>query len=94
MMSVPDAGSEQRAPNPTAQAETLPMPSKTNGHEPAFLRVIPFNDWCKLRGFSRSTGLRIIDAGRVKVTRLSARRLGIREDHDREYLDSCARASA
>jgi hypothetical protein len=54
------------------------------------LVVYPFVQWCKIRGFSRSTGQRLIAAGRVKVTRLSERRIGIRSDHDQEYLDSCA----
>jgi len=62
--------------------------------KPPLLRVIPFSDWCKLRGFSEATGRRIIKSGRVKITDLSARRIGIREDHDREYLDSCVRGGA
>jgi hypothetical protein len=41
-----------------------------------------------LRGFSTATGRRLVAAGRVKVTRLSERRIGIRSDHDQEYLDS------
>jgi predicted site-specific integrase-resolvase len=56
-------------------------------HNP--LIVYPFLDWCKMRGFSIATGRRLIAAGKVKVTRLSTRRIGIRSDHDREYLDSC-----
>jgi hypothetical protein len=44
-----------------------------------------------LRGISVSTGDRLERAGKVKVTHLSARRKGVREDHDQEYLDSCAR---
>jgi predicted site-specific integrase-resolvase len=56
--------------------------------------VYPFLDWCKMRGISVATGRRLIAAGRVKVTDLSDRRIGIRSDHDREYLDSCLRDSA
>ena len=55
--------------------------------------VYPFLDWCKMRGFSIATGRRLITAGRVKVTQLSARRIGIRSDHDREYLNSCLRGT-
>ena len=50
--------------------------------------VFPFAEWCVLRGFSTATGRRLVAAGRVKVTRLSERRIGIRSDHDQEYLDS------
>jgi len=56
-------------------------------------RVIPWLQWCKLRGISVSTGERLEDAGKVKVTYLSPRRKGVREDHDREYLESCARGA-
>jgi hypothetical protein len=51
--------------------------------------VYTFPEWCKLRGFSIATGRRIVASGKVKVTRLSERRIGIRSDHDAEYLDSC-----
>jgi predicted site-specific integrase-resolvase len=61
-------------------------------HNP--LVVYPFLDWCKMRGISVATGRRVIAAGRVKVTQLSERRMGIRSDHDQEYLDSCLRDSA
>jgi hypothetical protein len=58
------------------------------------IRVIPFLVWCELCGFSKSTGERVIAAGKVKVTYLSARRIGIREDHHVEYLEACRRAGA
>ena len=57
-------------------------------------RVIPFLEWCRLNGFSRATGRRIINSGRVKVTALSPRRIGIREDHAREFQDACIRGGA
>jgi hypothetical protein len=56
-----------------------------------FPTVMPFKTWCKLRGISEQTGRRLIAAGKVKVTNLSRRRIGIRSDHDQEYLDSCIR---
>jgi hypothetical protein len=65
------------------------MTIRQRQHNP--LVVYPFLEWCQMRGFSISTGRRLIEAGKVKVTRLSARRMGIRSDHDREYLDSCLR---
>ena len=57
------------------------------------LVVYPFEEWCTLRGFSIPTGRRLIAAGRVRVTYLSDRRIGIRSDHDLEYLNSCERDS-
>jgi hypothetical protein len=59
-----------------------------------FPRVIPWLEWVKLRGISPSTAERLRRAGKVKVTQLSPRRIGVREDHDQEYLDSCARGGA
>ena len=56
-------------------------------------RVIPWLEWCEMRGISVSTGQRLADAGKVKVTYLSPRRKGVREDHDQEYLDSCLRGA-
>jgi hypothetical protein len=57
-------------------------------------RVIPWLEWVKIRGISVSTAERLQRAGKVKVTYLSPRRKGVREDHDREFLDSCARSGA
>jgi predicted site-specific integrase-resolvase len=51
--------------------------------------VIPLYQWCELRGVSRYTAYRLRDAGKLKVTQVSPGRQGVREDHDREYLDSC-----
>jgi hypothetical protein len=52
--------------------------------------VTPFLDWCALRGFSESTGRRLIKAGKVRITHPSARRIGVRSDDDEAYLASCA----
>jgi hypothetical protein len=57
-------------------------------------RVIPWLEWIKLRGIALSTAERLQRAGKVKVTYLSPRRKGVREDHDQEYLDSCVRGGA
>jgi len=56
--------------------------------------VFPFRDWCEMRGISVANGRRLAEAGRVKLTQLSERRLGVRSDHDREFLDSCVRNGA
>jgi hypothetical protein len=55
------------------------------------IRVIPWLEWCALRGLSLSTAERLMRAGKVKVTFLSERRKGVRTDHDAEFLDSCLR---
>jgi hypothetical protein len=60
-------------------------------HHTPIRRVIPFLEWCGLSGISESTGRRLVRAGKVKITDLSPRRIGVREDHDQEYLDSCVR---
>jgi hypothetical protein len=73
------------------RAAGLPPPIGHNAPPVGIPRVIPWLEWVKLRGFSVSTGERLARAGKVKVTYLSPRRKGVREDHDREYLDSCTR---
>jgi hypothetical protein len=57
------------------------------------LIVRPFLDWCALRGISVATGRRLAKAGKVRLTQLSQRRVGVRDDHDQEYLDSCLRSA-
>jgi len=56
--------------------------------------VYPFLEWCRMRGLSVPTGRRLAAAGKVKITQLSERRIGVRSDHDQEYLDSCLRDGA
>ena len=51
------------------------------------LVVKPVIEWCRIAGFSEATGRREIAAGRITVTRLSARRQGIQGRHHREWLD-------
>jgi predicted DNA-binding transcriptional regulator AlpA len=49
--------------------------------------VDPFKVWCSERGFSESTGRRLIDSGEgPAVVRLSARRIGIRRKDNRAWL--------
>jgi predicted site-specific integrase-resolvase len=69
-------------------------PARQKRRSSAFPRVIPWLEWVKLRGISLSTAERLEKAGKVKVTRMSPRRKGVREDHDQEYLDSCVRGGA
>jgi hypothetical protein len=58
---------------------------------PWLLKVIPLSQWCAARGVSYDTARRLNQKGRLKLTDLSAGRVGVREDHDKEYLDSCLR---
>jgi excisionase family DNA binding protein len=52
------------------------------------ITVYTLREWCKLRKVSRETARKLNKAGRIKFTRLGERRLGVRSDHDQEYLDS------
>jgi predicted DNA-binding transcriptional regulator AlpA len=52
------------------------------------IRVFSFNQFCQQCGFSPRTGRRLIESGDgPKITRLSDRRIGVREDHYQEWLD-------
>jgi predicted DNA-binding transcriptional regulator AlpA len=53
------------------------------------VRVLSFPKWCEASGFSTRTGHRLLAAGKgPQVTQLSERRIGIREDHHVEWLNS------
>lgn len=56
-------------------------------------RILSFKAWCELNGFSEATGRRIIAAGKVRVTQLSERRIGIGEDDNADYQAACARGA-
>jgi predicted site-specific integrase-resolvase len=54
--------------------------------------VSSFDEWCERVGISPATGRRLIAAGKgPTITRLSERRMGIRERHHLEWLDGRAR---
>jgi hypothetical protein len=56
------------------------------------LRVIPFKTWCELRGFSERTGRRLIESGDGPIiTQLTDRLIGVREDHDLQWLETRVR---
>jgi predicted site-specific integrase-resolvase len=57
---------------------------------PRLKRVIPIQEWCEYRGISYYTARRLRMAGKLKITQISPGRIGVREDHDAEYLASCA----
>jgi len=48
-------------------------------------RILSFKDWCILNSISESTGRRLIRAGKVRVTRLSERRIGVSELDNANY---------
>jgi predicted site-specific integrase-resolvase len=54
-------------------------------------RILSFKHWCELNNISAATGRRIIRAGKVRVTQLSERRIGIGEDDNAEFQARCAR---
>jgi hypothetical protein len=56
--------------------------------------VYSLREWAEMRSLSLPTARRLAAAGRVKLTYLSTRRVGVRSDHDQEYLDSCLRDGA
>ena len=59
---------------------------------PGFERVLPFPEWCRLKGISLTSGKRLVRAGKVRVTHLSANRIGISESADRDYMKACESA--
>lgn len=51
--------------------------------------VDPFKVWCSERGFSESTGRRLIESGDgPAIVRLSARRIGVRRKDGRAWLEA------
>jgi hypothetical protein len=53
------------------------------------ITVYSLAQWCEMRGLSMATARRLNADGKLKFTKLSERRIGIRSDHDQEYLDAC-----
>jgi len=51
-------------------------------------KVLSFREAMAITGLSKRTLQRQRDAGLLKVTKLSARRVGIRSDHLAAWLDS------
>ena len=54
-------------------------------------RILSFKEWCRLNSISESTGRRIIAAGKVRVTQLSERRIGVGEEDNADFQARCAR---
>jgi hypothetical protein len=48
-------------------------------------RILSFKAWCALNSISEATGRRLIRAGKVRVTQLSERRIGIGEDDNADF---------
>jgi hypothetical protein len=52
-------------------------------------RVMSFDDWCKLNGFSRSTGQRLIASGKgPQFIQLSEKRKGVTVGENRRWQKS------
>lgn len=52
-------------------------------------RVMSFEDWCQLNGFSRSTGQRLVTAGKgPRFIQLSERRKGVTVGENRRWQES------
>ena len=52
-------------------------------------RIMTIREWCERTTVSEVTGWRILKSGNgPTVTRISQRRIGIREDHNAEWLES------
>lgn len=50
-------------------------------------QIMTFREWCERNSFGSTTGWRIMKSGQgPKVTQISARRIGIREDHHAAWL--------
>jgi hypothetical protein len=82
MSSLPVQDARERARQKQAH-ETLQMLADD--------RVMTFSEWCEVIQVSPATGRRILTSGNGPViTRLSARRFGIRGRHHRAWLDSRA----
>jgi hypothetical protein len=54
-------------------------------------RILSFKHWCELNNISQATGRRLIRAGKVRVSQLSDRRIGIAEDDNADYQARCPR---
>jgi hypothetical protein len=54
-------------------------------------RILSFKQWCRLNSISEATGRRLIKAGKVRIVRLSERRIGIGENDNADFQASCAR---
>jgi len=53
---------------------------------------MPFPEWCRYKGVSLNTGKRWRKAGKIRVVRLSANRVGVTESADREFMRACESA--
>jgi hypothetical protein len=59
--------------------------------------MLSFKEWCSLNGVSEDVGRRILagltNIPPAKVTQVSDRRIGIRQDHNDEWQDANVRTS-
>jgi hypothetical protein len=80
----------QRARERRAETRRLAAAPET---APNFPKVIRFKVWCALVGISEAVGRRLVDKGKVRVTRLSERCIGVTEAEHQRYLAACEQSS-
>jgi predicted DNA-binding transcriptional regulator AlpA len=62
--------------------------------QPSENAVLTFREWCALNGFSRATGMRVINAGEGPiVTQLGKRRIGVTVGNNARWQESRARGA-
>jgi predicted DNA-binding transcriptional regulator AlpA len=91
---TPRPGINRKEPDRSRRAimPSLNAPAGDAAHRPPSFMTI--SAWCRLCGISKITGHRLLRGGQgPQVTQLSPRRLAIRSDHLREWLDSRVRCT-
>jgi hypothetical protein len=78
-MSLQERQQRQRAASQTNPQQSAPIRSP-------FQKVKPLAAWCQDKGFSLSTGRRLVKAGKLRLTHLSPRRVGVSEADDAAYM--------
>lgn len=77
------------SPKAIAKARREATPQQAT---PGFERVLEFGAWARSKSISMSTAKRLRAAGKIKVVRLSATRIGVSESADREFMKACESA--
>jgi predicted DNA-binding transcriptional regulator AlpA len=64
-------------------------PDSRQPPEPRSYRILTLQQWAASTSLGYNTARRLIASGQgPKITQLTERRIGIREDHAREWLDA------
>jgi hypothetical protein len=76
------------------RAASLANPQQSAPIRSPFQKVQSLAAWCASKGISLSTGRRLVKAGKLKLTYLSPRRVGVSEVDDAAYMKACGRNGA